>query len=222
MHAPFDATHLPAPLRVGRVESQSAGNSCQDSASPRRQIPGPPFAKLPEFLLRLQALNQWQITEGLTPFGFAWAAPPEHAGVRVLGLKLRDQKRDEVALCGAVLLEGLPQPVTEQWLSGIAHIGEHVLLDRCAPVSQAVPKFVLNGGGFDTHEAIVASPRTCRRDMNQFDAAGHPQNTLDGYSTIIVDVYEMSELLLGPPLFGLHCGATRNLIAGRTSHQCLS
>src|SRR5215469_1679723 len=134
MHAPFYSSHPLAPGRAGRVESQSAGNSHQDSSSPGRQIPGPLFAKLPEFFLRLQALNQWQITKGLTPFGFPRAAPPEHAWVTLLGLKLGDQQRDEVALCGTVLFEGLPQPVTEQWHSGIGHIGEHVLLHGCAPV----------------------------------------------------------------------------------------
>jgi hypothetical protein len=104
-------------------------------------------------------LNRRQITEGITPFGLAWAAPAEHAGVGVLGLKLRDQQRDKVAFCGAALLEGLPQPVTEQWHSRIGHIGEHVLLDGCAPESEAFPKPVVVSGGFDTHEAIVASPQ---------------------------------------------------------------
>ena len=119
MHAPFDTLHSPAPLGAGRMEGQSAGNSHQDSASPGREIPGPLSAKLPEFLLRLQALNQRQIAEGITPVGLACPASPEHARVGVLGLKLGDQQRDKVALCGTVLFEGLPQPITEQRRSRI-------------------------------------------------------------------------------------------------------
>jgi hypothetical protein len=102
-------------------------------------------------------LNQWQITEGITPFGLARAAPTEHAVGGVLVLKLGNQQRDEVALCGAVLLEVLPNSVSDQRHSRIGHIGEHVLLHRCALVSQALPKPFVDAQGIRLHEVIVAA-----------------------------------------------------------------
>jgi hypothetical protein len=140
------------------MEGQSAGNSRQHRTPPGREIPTPLFAESPKHLFCLQALNQWQIAEGITPLGLTRPASLEHAGIGVLGLNLGDQKRDEVALCGAVLLEGLPQPVMEQWRSGVGQIAEHLLLDWCASVSHALPKLVIDCGGFSAHEVIVTPP----------------------------------------------------------------
>jgi hypothetical protein len=101
-------------------------------------------------------LEQRQIPEGITPCRLARATPPEHAGVGVLGLKLGYQQRHEVAFRGAVLFEGLPNPITEQRGSGIGEIGENVLLDGRVPVSEALPYPVVDGGRGGLHEAIVA------------------------------------------------------------------
>jgi len=107
----------------------------------------------------LQALNQWQITEGITPFGFARAAPPEHARVTLLGLKLRDQQRDKVAFTSAVLLEGLPKLVSDHRTCRLRKAALDVLFDGNFTVSQTLPKLVIDSGAwrFGAHEDIVAS-----------------------------------------------------------------
>jgi len=69
-----------------------------------------------------------------------------------------NQQRDEVAFCSATLFEELLQLITDQRRSGNGQLGKYVLLHGCAPISQALPKLVIDGGGSDAHEAIVAAP----------------------------------------------------------------
>jgi hypothetical protein len=56
-----------------------------------------------------------------------------------------------------VLLERLPNAVSDQRRCEVRNFFENVLLDRHTPVPEAFRKLVIDCGGFSAHEVIVTS-----------------------------------------------------------------